>query len=115
MHRRCSFHCIIIKKEEPADFVKNGLNCDMKLKYELTVREIMGEYLLVPMGEGALKISGMGSTNAVGAFICKHLKEDCTYDELYAALLNEFEVEEDVAKKDMDEFLDRLRQLEVLS
>lgn len=86
----------------------------MKMKYEFVVREILGDYILIPMGEGALAVSGMGATNDVGAFICEQLKENRSYEELYENLLNEFEVEEDEAKKDLDEFLERLNQLDLL-
>ena len=37
----------------------------MKLKYEFSVREIAGDYVLVPLGEAALKLSGMITTNEV--------------------------------------------------
>ena len=86
----------------------------MKMKYEFAAREIMGEYILIPVGEAALAVSGMGSTNAVGAFICEQLKENCSYDELYANLLNEFDVDAEVAKADLDEFLDKLTRLGLL-
>ena len=86
----------------------------MKIKYDFVIREIIGEYILVPLGEGALVLSGMGTTNEVGAFICGRLKENRSYDEIYADLLNEFEVDEDVAKKDLDEFLDKLVKMGLL-
>ena len=83
----------------------------MKIKYDFAIREILGEYIFVPLGEGALALSGMGTTNEVGAFICGRLKENRSYDELYADLLSEFEVDADVARKDLDEFLDKLKQM----
>lgn len=86
----------------------------MKLKYEFTVREIMGDYIMVPLGEGALAVSGMGTTNEVGAFICEKLTDDRSYDELLGCILDEFDVEEAVAKADLDEFLGRLRTLNLI-
>lgn len=81
----------------------------MKMKYEFAVREILGEYIFVPLGEGALAISGMGATNEVGAFICEQLKEDKSYNELLNSVLDAFEVDAEVAKNDLDEFLERLK------
>ena len=81
----------------------------MKLKYEFTLREIMGDYIMVPLGEGALAVSGMGTTNEVGAFICEKLKEEISSADLLKAVLDEFEIDEATAKNDLDEFLARLR------
>ena len=86
----------------------------MKLKYEFSIREIMGDYVIVPLGEAALKISGMMTTNEVGAFIWKQLQNDITEDELLGMLVNEFAVEYEEGKKDLEEFLNHARKLNVL-
>lgn len=86
----------------------------MKLKYEFSIREIMGDYVIVPLGEAALKVSGMLTTNEVGAFIWKQLQNDITEDELLGMLVNEFAVEYEEGKKDLEEFLNHARKLNVL-
>lgn len=86
----------------------------MKLKYEFTLREIMGEYIMVPVGEGALAVSGMGTTNEVGAYICELLAEERSYEQLLEAILGEFEVDEATARTDLEEFLSRLRTFALL-
>lgn len=77
----------------------------MKLKYEFAVRNIAGEYILVPMGAGALQFSGMVTTNAVGAAICDCLKENTTSQAILENLLQEFDIDEATAKADMEAFL----------
>lgn len=77
----------------------------MKLKYEFAVRNIAGEYILVPMGAGALQFSGMVTTNAVGAAICDCLTEDTTPQAILENLLQEFDIDEATAKADMEAFL----------
>ncbi len=86
----------------------------MKINKEFALREIAGEYILVPVGEAALSFNGMMTTNAVGAFICEALKEDCTREALMARLLAEFEAEEARIAADLDVFLGRLRSLSLL-
>ncbi len=86
----------------------------MKLKYEFNVREIAGEYILVPMGAGALQFSGMVTTNAVGAAICDCLKESTTADAILAKLLEEFDIDEATAREDMDAFLASLEKAGLL-
>ncbi|MGM9602961.1 MAG: PqqD family protein [Faecousia sp.] len=77
----------------------------MKLKYEFAVRNIAGEYILVPMGAGALQFSGMVTTNAVGAAVCDCLKENTTPQAILENLLQEFDIDEATAKADMEAFL----------
>ncbi len=87
----------------------------MKLKYEFTVREIMGEYALIPMGESAVALSGMLLTNAVGAFVCELLAEPTDQEALLKAVLDEFDIDEATARNDIAEFLDRLAEAQLLT
>lgn len=86
----------------------------MKLKYDFAVREIMGEYVIVPLGEGALEFAGMISTTETGAFLVEALKNDVTREALLKRILEEFEIDEQTALGDLDEFLNRLRDLHLL-
>ena len=86
----------------------------MKLKYEFSVRTVVGEHILIPMGEGALAFSGMIATSETGAFLAGLLKEDISREELLAALLAEYDVDEDTARADLEEFLAGLEQLSLL-
>lgn len=86
----------------------------MKLKYDFAVREIMGEYVIVPLGEGALEFAGMISTTETGAFLVEALKNDVTCEALLKRILEEFEIDEQTALGDLDEFLNRLRDLHLL-
>lgn len=86
----------------------------MKLKYEFLIREIMDEYVVVPMGESALLFSGMITTNAVGACLWKELEQETTQQALVSRLTEEFAVDEARAKEDVEKFLDGLRELQLL-
>ncbi len=77
----------------------------MKLKYDFIVREIVGEYVLIPMGESALKISGFLTTNAVGATLMEELKEKRTHEQLLERILEDFDVDEKTAAEDIEEFI----------
>lgn len=86
----------------------------MKLKYQFVIREIMGEYAIIPSAEGALAMSGMVVTNAVGACLWSALLEHTTREALVERLLGEFEVDRPTAEADVDEFLTELEKLELL-
>lgn len=81
----------------------------MKLKYDFIVREIVGEYVLIPMGESALKISGFLTTNAVGASLMEELKEKRTHEQLLERILDDFDVDEKTASEDIEEFINLLK------
>ena len=86
----------------------------MKLKYEFTVRKIMDEYVVIPVGESAIAVSGMLVTNDVGATLWEGLKTDTTEEALVARLLEEFDIDAVTAKQDMAEFIANLRKIELL-
>lgn len=86
----------------------------MRIKYEFSVRNIVGDYVLVPLGEAAIKLSGMITTNDVGAFIVEQLQKDITKQELLEKVLDEFEIEVETAAADIDEFILQLNKLELL-
>lgn len=87
----------------------------MRLKYDFAVRDIMGEYVMVPLGEGALKFAGMISTTETGALLVEALKQDITREELLRRMLAEYDVDEQTALADLEEFLQTLRKLNLLT
>ena len=86
----------------------------MKLKYDFAVREIMGEYVLVPLGDGALGFAGMISTSETGALLAEELKRDVAGEALVNRILDEYDVDEQTATADVDEFLKLLETLNLL-
>lgn len=86
----------------------------MKLKYEFAVRNIMDEYVLVPVGEAALAFSGMITTSEVGAFFVELLKTDTTREAMLEKLLEEYDVQPEEAAADLDAFLKQLNELNLI-
>ncbi|MEE0775996.1 MAG: PqqD family protein [Bacillota bacterium] len=87
----------------------------MKINKEFILREIMGEYILVPSGSDSQRYQGVISMNEQAVCIWNHLKDANTVDDLVDAITAEYEVEPDVASKDIREFLDVLRQHGIIS
>lgn len=86
----------------------------MKLKYDFATREIVGEYVMIPLGQGALEVRGMISTSETGALLVKALSKEITRLDLLKLILDTFEIDKDTAEKDLDEFLAQLRKLNLL-
>lgn len=86
----------------------------MKIKNGFLVREIVDSYIVVPVGERVIDFKGLMTLNGTGYFLWKCLTEDVTYDMLLSALLDEYEVDETTAAKDIEEFLSSARESGVL-
>ncbi len=86
----------------------------MKINGEFIMREVVGEYILVPVGDTALHLNGIISMNEVSACIWKGLQEGKDEDELLESVLSEFEVSDQEAKTDLEEFLKLLREKKLI-
>lgn len=86
----------------------------MKASKDFILREIAGEFILVPTGEAATRFNGLITLNELGAFLLRQLETEQTIDTLTAAILAEYDVPEDTARTDCEEFLDQLRQIGAL-
>ena len=86
----------------------------MKLKHEYVFREIMGDYLLVPIGETVKKQNGLFIMNETGAFLLGRLQKVQSEQELVDTLLAEYEVDEPTARESVVEFLNKLKELDVV-
>lgn len=87
----------------------------MKIKEDYLLRNVAGSHIVVPVGEGNLDFSGVITLNDVGAFLWERLQSDTTPEELLSALLAEYDVKSDVAKKDIDEFIVKLKGADLLA
>lgn len=87
----------------------------MKLNGEFILREVVGEYVLVPVGETALKFNGIVSLNEVGAEIWKGLQQGEDREALLRRVLDAFEVGREEAEQDLSEFLGGLEENGFLS
>ncbi len=86
----------------------------MKAKSGFVLRNVAGEYILMPVGENIANYKGSVILNKVSAFIWEKLEEPVSREDLLAAVLGEFDVEEATAAKDLDDILQRFDELELL-
>lgn len=66
----------------------------MKLKYNFVVNEVAGKKVAVAVGEDLAKFNGFIKMNENSAFVFEQLKNDVTEDDIIAALVKEFGVED---------------------
>ena len=72
------------------------------------LREIAGDYIIIPTGKTVLEFNGLITVNEVGVSIWNMLQKEVTFDKLVQGILDEYDVEEQVAREDIREFLDKL-------
>lgn len=86
----------------------------MKIKNEYIMRNIAGDDVLVPIGKTVTDFNGLIILNEMAKFIWEKMIEVESEDELLNCILDEYEVEKDVAKADLDEFLNILRENNII-
>lgn len=86
----------------------------MKIKKELITREIAGETFLIPCGKTVYDANGMFILTEVGAFIWKLLPEVEGEDKILQAVLAEYDIDENTARTDIEEFLSKLEKMGII-
>lgn len=86
----------------------------MIIKKELIKREIAGETVLVPVGKAVYDANGLFVMNELAAFIWNLLPDVGTAEEICKAVLDEYDVSEETAARDVEEFLAKLRELDII-
>lgn len=86
----------------------------MKIKKELIKRSIAGETVLVPVGRTVYEANGLFVLNELGDFLWDRLPDAENEEQLLDAILEEYEVDEQTARRDLLAFLNRLKEMEIL-
>ncbi|MEA4832401.1 MAG: PqqD family protein [Oscillospiraceae bacterium] len=80
----------------------------MKILKKFVARRIMDETVLVPVGEAETKFDGLITLDDTALFIWEKLLSGSSRNQILHAVLEEYEVDEDAAAVDIDEFLNVL-------
>ncbi len=80
----------------------------MILKKDFALRQIADEWIVLPLAAETVNFNGMLNLNESGAMLWKVLEQDCSKEALVRALLEEYEVSEEQAAADAEEFLNKL-------
>ena len=86
----------------------------MNIKKRLLKRQIAGDAFLVPVGKEIYDSNGLFFLTEVGEFIWDRLAEADGTEDILRAILEEYDVEESVARKDVEAFFEKLRALDII-
>lgn len=86
----------------------------MNIKKKLLKRQIAGDAFLVPIGKEVYDSNGLFLLSEVGEFIWDRLAQAQGVDDILKAILEEYDVDEAVARQDVEAFLEKLRTMEII-
>lgn len=82
----------------------------MKIRSGYMLRQVMDVYVVLGIGSEAYNPNQIMSVNETGAFLWGLLEKGAEKQELVDSLTKEYEVDVQTAEKDVEDFLDRLRE-----
>jgi len=87
----------------------------MKIKSNYVIKTIGEEIVVVPIKDEAVRFNGIITLNKTGKFLFQSLQEKAlTKEELLEIVLEKYDVEKDVASKDLEAFLDICKENDLL-
>ncbi|MCI7086059.1 MAG: PqqD family protein [bacterium] len=86
----------------------------MKIKGDFVLRKIADSVVVVPVGATAVDFGSMLNLNETGAFLFELLQKSASKEELLASMLNEYDVTSEKAEADIDKFINKLKDADIL-
>lgn len=86
----------------------------MKLKSGFILKNVAENYLIIPVDGELVDLNAMITTTQTGAFLWKLLENETDKKALTEALTKEYDIDEETAKNDIDEFIKQLSDNKML-
>ena len=86
----------------------------MKIKKDFILRKVADSYVVVPVNKLTLDFNGIINLNETGAFLFGKMQQGTDRDSLIAALLDEYDVTSEKAAADVDAFIKKAEEADVL-
>ncbi|MBE7056436.1 MAG: PqqD family protein [Ruminococcaceae bacterium] len=80
----------------------------MKIKDGYVLREVAGNWIVLPLASETVNFSGMLTLNNSGVVLWRLLEQGASKDRLVKALTDEYEVSLEQAASDVDSFINKL-------
>lgn len=86
----------------------------MKIKDDFILRKVADTYVVLPVNSMTLDFNGIINLNETGAFLFELLQNGATKDELLIRLLEEYDVSKQKASSDIDIFIEKVKEADIL-
>ena len=81
------------------------------MKTKFVSREVGNELILVPLTNNVAQMSELFTLNETAKFIWENITEKTTASDLEAAIIETFDIDNETAKKDIENFLIQMEKL----
>ena len=85
----------------------------MRIKEGFVLRQVADSYVVMNLGS-EISFNGMLTLNESGALLWNAISEGADADGLVTALLNEYDVSDEIAKKDVAAFIEKIKGAGIL-
>lgn len=82
----------------------------MKRNENYVVKELMGDFVLVPIGQAAIDFNGVITLNETAKFMWEAAVGDFTAQDLEKALIEKYEIDSETAKTATESFISTLKE-----
>lgn len=86
----------------------------MKIRDGFVVRKIADTIVAVPTGDLINDINKIINLNSTGKFMWELLENDISKEELIEKVVEKYKIDEEIAKRDVEKFLNNLREEKIL-
>ena len=86
----------------------------MKIKDGFIMRKIAEISVVVPIGESSIDFNGIITLNETAAFLFRQLQSDISRATLLEQLIDEYDVNQETAKVDVDAFCAQLEEVNLI-
>ncbi len=82
----------------------------MKIKSGFMLREIAGQWVVVPLGARVVEFNSIMTLTESGAILWKLMESGANEDEMLEALRAEYDVDKELAKRDICSFVESIKE-----
>ncbi|MFQ9515955.1 MAG: PqqD family protein [Eubacterium sp.] len=82
----------------------------MKIKEGFVLRKMSGKAVVVSVGSASEIFNGMIKLNETGEFLWQQMEDNASESDLVQALLEKYDVSEEIAQNDVKTFIDTLKE-----
>ena len=87
----------------------------MKIKEDIVIDNLDGQYIITHKNEsGEIDISNVIVLEDVSAFIFECLEKNMTFDEILSQIIQNYKIDKNTAKNDLNEFITKLKEENVI-
>ncbi len=86
----------------------------MKIKEGFVLKDVADSHLVIPLGSQVVDFGAIIKLSETGAFLWSLMASDVSKEDLLTAMLSQYDVDETKASNDIDAFIMKLKEADLL-